>query len=71
MLSTNQIAGFLSHLSLQNKLMKQLHFLHDDTNSQKLKVDQNFFGLAWANMSVANWSLNSKIDYISRINRWN
>ena len=42
MLSTNQIAGFLNQLFLQNKSMKQPHFVHVDTNSQKLKVDQNF-----------------------------
>ena len=39
----NQIAGFLNELFLQNKLMKQPHFLHVDTSSQKLKVDQKFF----------------------------
>ena len=40
--SANQIAG-LSQLFLWNKSMKQPHFLHVDTNSQKLKVDQKFF----------------------------
>ena len=46
MLSAKQIAGFLNQPFLQNKLMKQpfLHFLHADTDSQKLKVDPNFFG---------------------------
>ena len=39
----NQIAGFLNQLFLQNKLMKQPLFLHVDTSSQKLKVDQKFF----------------------------
>ena len=41
MLSTNQSAGFLN----QSKSMKQPHFLHVDTNSQKFKVDPNFFWL--------------------------
>ena len=34
--------------------MKQLHCLHVDTNSQKLKVDQKFFGQAWLKIGVAN-----------------
>ena len=51
MLPVNQIAGFLYQLFLQNKTMKQSHFLHVDTNSQELKVYQNFFG--WA--SVHSW----------------
>ena len=34
-LSVNQIRGFSNQLFLQ----KQPHFLHVDTNSQKLKVD--------------------------------
>ena len=38
-LSANQIAGFSKQLFLQNKWMKQLHFLHVDKSSQKLKVD--------------------------------
>ena len=28
------------------------HFLYIDTDSQKLKADQNFFGCAWSKMSV-------------------
>ena len=55
MLSTSQIAGFLC---LQNKFIKQPHFLHVDINSQKLKC----FSWAWSNMGVANLSLDSKID---------
>ena len=39
MLSASEITGFLNQLFLWNKLMKQPHFLHVDTNSQKLKVD--------------------------------
>ena len=54
MFSVNQIARFLNHLFFQNKLMKQPRFLHVDTNSQKLKVDQKVFGCAWSNMGVAN-----------------
>ena len=46
MLSANQIAGFLNQLFFQNKSMKEPHFLHVDTNSQKLKVDRKFLGLA-------------------------
>ena len=54
MLSANQIAGFLNQLFFQNKSMKEPHFLHVDTNSQKLKVDRKFLGLAWSNMGVTN-----------------
>ena len=39
MLTVNEIAGFLSQLFFWNKLMKQPHFLHVDTNPQKLKVN--------------------------------
>ena len=54
MLSANQITGFLNQLLLQNKSMKQPHFLYVDTNSQKLKVYQKFFGCAWSEMGVTN-----------------
>ena len=57
--SANQIAGFLNQEFLQNKLMKQPHFLHIDTSSQKLKVD-----LKWVQPT---WSLDSKIDCFSRM----
>ena len=53
MLSANQIAEFLNQLFLQNKSMKQPHFLHVGINSQKLKVEKlikKFLG----KMSVAN-----------------
>ena len=43
MISFNQNAGFLNQLFLQSKSMKQPHFLHVNTNLQKLKVDQIFF----------------------------
>ena len=46
MLSANQIAGVLNQLFLQNKSMKQPHFLHVDPNSQKLIENwSKFFGL--------------------------
>ena len=34
--------------------MKQRNSLHVDSNSQKLKVDQFFFGWAWLKMIVFN-----------------
>ena len=43
MFSANQITGFLIQLFLKNKSMKQPHFLHVDTNSQKLKLLRKFF----------------------------
>ena len=43
MLSADQIAGFLNQLFLQNKSMNQPHFLHVDTNPQKLKADRKFW----------------------------
>ena len=54
MLSAKQIAGFLNQLFLQNKLMKQRHFLYVDTNSQKWKKDQKCFGWTWSKMNVAS-----------------
>ena len=54
MFSANQITRFLIQLFLKNKSMKQPHFLHADTNSQKLKVLRKFFAFAWSKMSVAN-----------------
>ena len=35
-----QIVGFLNRLYLQKKMMKKPDFLHVDTDSWKLKVDQ-------------------------------
>ena len=74
MFSANQIAGFLNHEFLQNKSIKQHHFLHADTNSQKLKVVRKcskMFGLAIVKIWVWPFCyLDSKIDCISRINRW-
>ena len=42
MLSAIQIAGLLNQIFLQTKSMKQPHFLHGDTNSQKLRVDSKY-----------------------------
>ena len=56
MLSANHVAGFSNQLFLQNKLTKQLHFLHVDTNSQKLKVDWLGVVKSWCGQSGA-WFL--------------
>ena len=53
MFSANEIAGFFNQPFLQNKSIKQPHFLHVDRNSQKLKVDQKVFGWAWPKMGMA------------------
>ena len=45
--------------------MKWPDFVHVDTNSHKLKVDQKCLGWVW---SV--WLQDSKIDCISRMHRW-
>ena len=44
--SANQIAGFSNQPYLQNKSTKYADFLHVDTNSHKLKVDQKILRLA-------------------------
>ena len=54
MFSANQIAGFFNQPYLQNKSMKKPDFLHVDTNSYKLKVDQKLFGWAWLKLGVAS-----------------
>ena len=56
MLSASHVAGFSNQLFLQNKLTKQLHFLHVDTNSQKLKVDWLGVVKSWCGQSGA-WFL--------------
>ena len=53
-LSVNQIAGLFNQPYLQNKSMKQPYFLHVDTNSHKLKVDQKIWGWAWSEIGVAS-----------------
>ena len=69
--SASQIAGFLRQPPLQNKSMKQLHFLNVNTNLQKLKTHRKFsvgHGQKWV------WpicSRDSKIDCILRMNRCN
>ena len=50
----NQIAGFLNQLFLQNKSIKQPHFLHVDIDSQKLNVNRKCFSWAWSKMGVAS-----------------
>ena len=54
MFSANQIAGFFNQPYLQSKSMKQPDFLHVDTNSHKVKVDQKIWGWAWSEMGVAS-----------------
>ena len=54
MFSANQIAGLFNQSYLQNKSMKQPDFLHVDTNSHKLKVDQKIFGWAWSEAGVTS-----------------
>ena len=43
------------------------NFLDVDTDSQKLKGDQNFFGWAWSIVAVDNWSWDSKIESNSKM----
>ena len=47
-------SGFFDQPYLQNKSMKWPDFLHVDTNSHKLKVDQNIFGWSWSEMGVSS-----------------
>ena len=51
--NTLSLARFLNQLFLQNKLMKELIFLHDHTNLQKLKVYIKYFTWVWSNIGVA------------------
>ena len=70
MFSANQIAGFFNKPYLQNKSVKYPVFsLHVDTYSHKFTVDPKFLvgcGQKWV---WQVWSLDSKIDCISRMNR--
>ena len=52
MFSTNQIAELFNQPYLQIKSLKYPEFLHVDTNSHKLKIDQNIFGWTWSEMGV-------------------
>ena len=54
MFTANQITGFFNQPYLQNKSIKQPVFLHVDTNSHELIVDQNFFGWTWSQMGLAS-----------------
>ena len=49
------IAGFSNQPYLQSKSIKYYSgFLHVDTHSHKLKIDENNFGWAWSKMGVAS-----------------
>ena len=52
MLMAGQIVGFLNRLYLQKKMMKKPDFLHVDTDSWKLKVDQKVLWWAWSKMCL-------------------
>ena len=67
--SANQIAEVLNQLFPQKKSVKQSHFFWFDT--EVLKVDQkNLFGHGQKWLQPF-WFLDSKIDCILRLNRWN
>ena len=55
--SVSQIAGFLNQLFLQNKSMKEPHFLHVDANFQKLKDYQFFSGWAYSKVGIDQSSI--------------
>ena len=65
MFSANQNAGFFNQPYLQNKSMKQPDFLHVDTNSHKLKVDQKVLGWHAQKCVWAVWSQDSKIGWMN------
>ena len=48
-----RLQDFFNQPLLQNKSVKQPDFLHVDTNSHKLKVDQKVFGWEWSKIGVA------------------
>ena len=54
MFSNKEIAGFFNQPYLQNKSMKYPDFLHVDTNSNRLKIDQIILVLVWSEMGVAS-----------------
>ena len=43
-----------SESNLKNEQMESTNFLHVDTDSQKLKADQNFFGWVKSKMDMAS-----------------
>ena len=55
---------------LQSKLMKQPHFKQVHKNSQNLKFE-NFLISHAQKLVWSIWSLDSKIDSVSRMNQWN
>ena len=65
MFSANQIAGFF------NQPYKQPDFLHVNTSSHKLKLDQIFSGWTCRKWAWLVWSRDPEIDCISRMNGWN
>ena len=54
MISANQIVGFFNKPYIQNKSLKWLDFLHVDTNSYELKVNQKFLVWAGSKMGLAS-----------------
>ena len=54
MFSASQIAELFNQPYLQKKSIKQPGFLHIDTNSHKLKVDQTLFGWVWSEVGVSS-----------------
>ena len=71
MFSANHIVGFFNQSYLQNKSLKQSDFLDVDIHSHKLKVDEKCLGEHSQKCAWPVWSQDSKIDCISRVNRWN
>ena len=45
--------------------------MHVDTDSQKLKTGQKFIGRHGQKWMWPVWSRDFKIDFISKMNRWN
>ena len=62
--SGNQIPDFLiNHISRTNQ-WNSLIFLHVDTNSHKLKVDEKIFEWPWSKMGVASLVMGLKWLYL-------
>ena len=64
MFSANQTAQVFNQSYLQKKSMKWPDFLHVNTNSLKLKVDQKILGGHGQKWVWLVWSQDSKIDCI-------